>query len=50
MVEKIDLSKETQNLFAYIVLIPMKNKELFMYYSLYLGSNGLIALKGIAHV
>jgi hypothetical protein len=28
----------------------MKNKELFMYYSLYLGSNGLIALKGIAHV
>ncbi len=44
------MSKQSQNLFAYIVLIPMKNEELFMYYSLSLGSNGLIALRGIADV
>jgi hypothetical protein len=50
MVEKLDMFKQPQNLFTYIVLIPMNNGELFMYYSLYLGSNGLIALRGIANV
>ncbi len=50
MAKKLDMSKQPQNLFAYIILIPMKNEELFMYYSLYLGSNGLIALRGIANV
>jgi hypothetical protein len=50
MVEILDMFKQPQNLFAYIVLIPMKNEELFIYYYLYLGSNGLISLRGIANV
>ncbi len=33
--EQLDMSKQPQNLFAYIVLIPMWNQKFFIYYSLF---------------